>query len=85
VWEYAAFVANSLIFLLIGLSMHLSVIGAHVGLVLIAFVVVVAARAVVVYGYGLDLAPVRRRPAVPLAARARLGRPARHDRLWRWS
>ena len=53
VWEYAAFVANSLIFLLIGLSMHLSLIGAHVGLVLIAFAVVVAARAVVVYGYGL--------------------------------
>src|SRR5664280_1639610 len=29
VWEYAAFVANSLIFLLIGLSTHLSLIGAH--------------------------------------------------------
>ena len=57
VWEYAAFVANSLIFLLIGLSMHLSLIGAHVGLVLIAFVVVVAARAVVVYGYGLISRP----------------------------
>ena len=57
VWEYAAFIANSLIFLLIGLSMHLSVIGAHVGLVLIAFVVVVAARAVVVYGYGLISRP----------------------------
>lgn len=53
VWEYAAFVANSLIFLLIGLSMHLSLIGAHVGVVLIAFVVVVAARAVTIYGYGL--------------------------------
>jgi CPA1 family monovalent cation:H+ antiporter len=53
VWEYAAFVANSLIFLLIGLSMHLSVIAAHVGLVLIAFAVVVGARAVTVYGYGL--------------------------------
>jgi monovalent cation:H+ antiporter, CPA1 family len=53
VWEYAAFVANSLIFLLIGLSMHLSLIAAHVGLVLIAFVVVVAARAVTIYGYGL--------------------------------
>ena len=57
VWEFAAFVANSLIFLLIGLSMHLSLIGAHVGLVLIAFVVVVAARAVVVYGYGLISRP----------------------------
>ena len=53
VWEYAAFVANSLIFLLIGLSMHLAVIAGHVALVAIAFVVVVAARAVTVYGYGL--------------------------------
>ncbi len=53
VWEYAAFVANSLIFLLIGLSMHLSLIAEHVGLVLIAFLVVVVARAVTIYGYGL--------------------------------
>jgi monovalent cation:H+ antiporter, CPA1 family len=53
VWEFAAFIANSLIFLLIGLSMHLSLIGAHVGVVLTAFVVVVAARAVVVYSYGM--------------------------------
>jgi CPA1 family monovalent cation:H+ antiporter len=53
VWEYAAFVANSLIFLLIGLSIHLSLIADHAWLVLLAFVVVVLARAVVVYGYGL--------------------------------
>ena len=53
VWEYAAFVANSLIFLLIGLSMHLGLIAAHVGLVLIGFAVVVGARAVTIYGYGL--------------------------------
>ena len=53
VWEYAAFIANSLIFLLIGLSIHLSLIADHVGLVIVAFVVVVLARAVVVYGFGL--------------------------------
>ena len=53
VWEYAAFIANSLIFLLIGLSIHLSLIAEHVGLVIVAFIVVVLARAVVVYGYGL--------------------------------
>ena len=52
VWEYAAFVANSLIFLLIGLRLDLSLIVDHVGLVLIAFAVVVAARAVTVYGLG---------------------------------
>jgi monovalent cation:H+ antiporter, CPA1 family len=53
VWDYAAFVANSLIFLLIGLSVKLEVILSHVGTVLIAFVVVLAARALTVYGFGL--------------------------------
>ncbi len=52
VWDYAAFVANSLIFLLIGLSVKLELILHSVGLVLIAFAVVVAARAVTVYGFG---------------------------------
>jgi len=52
VWEYAAFVANSLIFLLIGLRLDLSLIVDHAGLVLIAFAVVVIARAVTVYGLG---------------------------------
>jgi CPA1 family monovalent cation:H+ antiporter len=53
VWEYAAFVANSLIFLLIGLRVDLSSITDNVGLVLIGFVAVLAGRAVTVYGYGL--------------------------------
>ncbi len=53
VWDYAAFVANSLIFLLIGLSVNLDVIVSHVGTVLISFAVVLAARAVTVYGFGL--------------------------------
>jgi CPA1 family monovalent cation:H+ antiporter len=52
VWEYAAFVANSLIFLLIGLRIDLSLILDHAGLVLVAFAIVVVARAVTVYGYG---------------------------------
>jgi monovalent cation:H+ antiporter, CPA1 family len=52
VWEYAAFVANSLIFLLIGLRIDLSGIARHLGLVVIAFVIVVVARAVAIYGYG---------------------------------
>jgi CPA1 family monovalent cation:H+ antiporter len=50
VWEYAAFVANSLIFLLIGLRLDLSLIAGHAVLVLVAFAVVVVARAVTVYG-----------------------------------
>ncbi len=52
VWEYAAFVANSLIFLLIGLRIDLAGIADHLGLVAIAFVVVLVARAVAIYGYG---------------------------------
>ena len=52
VWEYAAFVANSLIFLLIGLRIDLDGIVDHAGLVLLAIVVVVAARAVTIYGFG---------------------------------
>lgn len=52
VWEYAAFVANSLIFLLIGLRIDLSLIVDHAWLVLLAFAIVVVARAVTVYGYG---------------------------------
>ena len=38
VWEYAAFVANSLIFLLIGLRMDLGTIADNAGLVIIGFV-----------------------------------------------
>jgi len=53
VWEYAAFVANSVIFLLIGLSIHLSLIVSHVGEVVLAFLIVVVGRAVAIYGYGL--------------------------------
>ena len=62
VWDYAAFVANSLIFLLIGLSVHLDLILEHLGTVLIAFVVVIAARAVTVYGFGAFARLFRRRP-----------------------
>ena len=64
VWEYAAFVANSLIFLLIGLRIDLGGIAAHLGLVLLAFVVVLAARAVAIYGFGL--ASRLRGPGLPL-------------------
>jgi len=54
-WEFAAFVANSLIFLLIGLTEYqvledLSRFHEHIAYVLIAIVTVIAARAIVVYG-----------------------------------
>jgi CPA1 family monovalent cation:H+ antiporter len=53
-WEFAAFVVNSLIFLLIGLEINLGVIRQHAGLAILGFVVVVGARAIVVYGYGFS-------------------------------
>lgn len=52
-WEYGAFLVNSLIFLLIGLEINLDLIGEHVVLVVLGFVVVMGARAAVVYGYGV--------------------------------
>jgi len=52
VWDFAAFIANSLIFLLIGLSVKLELILDNVGIVFVAFFVVLAARAVTVYGFG---------------------------------
>jgi CPA1 family monovalent cation:H+ antiporter len=52
-WEYAAFLANSVIFLLVGLKMALGTILDHLGLVALAFVITVAARMVTIYGYGL--------------------------------
>ena len=54
-WEYAAFLVNSLVFLLIGLTIDLDDIGGHLGLVITAFVVVVAARAANVYGFGATM------------------------------
>ena len=49
-WEYLAFLANSLVFLLIGLSVDLSHLWANVGAIIVAVVAVLASRAVVVYG-----------------------------------
>ena len=51
-WEFAAFLVNSLVFLLIGLRTNLGAIADHLGLVVIAFVVVLASRAVTVYAAG---------------------------------
>jgi CPA1 family monovalent cation:H+ antiporter len=49
-WEYFAFVCNSLIFLLVGLSLQASVLAAHAGQILIAFGVVIVARGAAVFG-----------------------------------
>ena len=49
-WEYAAFLANSFIFLLIGLQIDLSLLFASWENILIAILAVLVARAVVIYG-----------------------------------
>jgi monovalent cation:H+ antiporter, CPA1 family len=52
-WEYAAFAVNSVIFLLIGMRIDFGTLKPLWSVIVLGFVVVVAARAVVVYSYGL--------------------------------
>jgi CPA1 family monovalent cation:H+ antiporter len=54
-WEFIAFIANSLVFLLIGLSVSLSVLVQFLPLVLIAIGAVIFSRAVTVYGFSFLL------------------------------
>ena len=49
-WEFLAFVANSLVFLLIGLDVNLREIGANLLPIAVALAAVLASRALVVYG-----------------------------------
>jgi CPA1 family monovalent cation:H+ antiporter len=49
-WEYLAFLANSLIFLLIGLEVEWRVLLGHLGPIVVAVIGVTLARVVVVYG-----------------------------------
>ncbi len=59
-WEYAAFIANSFIFLLIGLTIDLNVMFANWQAILWAILAALAARAVSIYGFsifGTELPP----------------------------
>lgn len=49
-WEYAAFVVNSLVFLLIGLEIPLSMLGEHAVHILWALLAMITARVLVIYG-----------------------------------
>jgi monovalent cation:H+ antiporter, CPA1 family len=60
-WEYMAFALNSVVFLLIGFEVSPSGVLAAWPEILLAFVVVVVARAVVVYGVGAILNRTRER------------------------
>ncbi len=48
-WEYAAFLANSLVFLVIGLVIDLRGIISNLGIIALAILAVLAARAIVIY------------------------------------
>jgi CPA1 family monovalent cation:H+ antiporter len=50
-WEYAAFLANTFVFLLIGLMIDLSMVFSNLGAILLAILAVLFARAVVIYGF----------------------------------
>jgi CPA1 family monovalent cation:H+ antiporter len=51
-WEFAAFVVNSLVFLLLGLQIHISELWDKAGAVLVALAAIQVTRLVVVYGLG---------------------------------
>jgi CPA1 family monovalent cation:H+ antiporter len=71
-WEYLAFVANSLVFLLIGLEVNIPQIVANIEPIAIAVLAVMASRALVVYG--LTWLTGLRGPKTP--------RPYRHVLFW---
>lgn len=60
-WEYLAFALNSIVFLLIGFEVELTSLLATWKPIVTAFVVVILARAFVVYGVSLILRPTRGR------------------------
>ncbi len=49
-WEFAAFIANSVLFLLIGLQLNPRILGEHAGLIGLAVLGVILARLLAVYG-----------------------------------
>jgi CPA1 family monovalent cation:H+ antiporter len=71
-WEYVGFVVNSLIFLLIGIEVHILDLIKYWQPILLAIVVVLAARALAVY----LLVPVSNRFSTPIPP------PWRHIMLW---
>ena len=50
-WEFAAFFANSLVFLVIGLVIDLQAVISNLGIILLAILAVLAARAVIIYSF----------------------------------
>ncbi len=71
-WEYLAFVANSLVFLLIGLQVNIPQVVENLGRIAVAVLAVIVSRAIVVYG--LTWLTNRRSRPVPL--------PYQHVQFW---
>ncbi len=64
-WEYAAFVVNSLVFLLIGLEIPLSLLAQHATLISWAVLAMIVSRAIVIYG----LFPIINRLSSPVTGK----------------
>jgi CPA1 family monovalent cation:H+ antiporter len=64
-WEYAAFVVNSLVFLLIGLEIQLSLFADYATFILWAVLAMTVARAITIYG----MFPVNNRLTEPVSHR----------------
>jgi monovalent cation:H+ antiporter, CPA1 family len=71
-WEYIAFLANSVVFLLIGLQIRLPVLAAAWGDILGAILAVLVARGIVVYGSGWLINRLHTEP-IPLSWKHVLG------------
>jgi CPA1 family monovalent cation:H+ antiporter len=71
-WEYLAFLANSLVFLLIGLRVNIPLLLGHMWPIAVAVVAVLMGRAVAVYGFS----------AIAYRAGSRLPRKWRHVFFW---
>jgi CPA1 family monovalent cation:H+ antiporter len=64
-WDFAAFLANSLVFLLIGLSIELALLWENLDALAVAVVAVVGSRAIVVYGFSWLSTLLRRKAYMP--------------------
>jgi CPA1 family monovalent cation:H+ antiporter len=64
-WDFLAFLANSLVFLLIGLSVDLPQLWAGLGAIAVAVVAVLGGRAVVVYGMSALVHLAEGKPHIP--------------------
>jgi CPA1 family monovalent cation:H+ antiporter len=64
-WEFLAFLANSMVFLLIGLSIELTLLWENLVALAVAVVAVVGSRAIVVYGFSWLSSLLRRQSYIP--------------------